>query len=206
MSYKDYIPQIFREKEKWGKLAKIVDIEIEKINETLADVEKALFVDTAEGQDLDRIAKIFNLVRKDGEDDESFRMRIKSYYQSVMKSGTVDDIKEYFTNLFDLTVNVGDEDKAIFNIKFEDSATSEQIKVIRENVGNVRAAGTFYTLELNVYWDDVLQFVESFGVEGIEEQPFVIENVNIVEEFKTFNYGNVFILGYSNLESGDVVY
>jgi len=227
MSYRDYIPRIFRDKEKWSKWIKIVEIEENKLKETLDDVKQALFVDTAKGKDLDRLAKLFNLVRKDGEDDESFRARIKSYFQSVTRSATKTDIENYFYNLFNLNVNVFDRAKAVFGIKFTDAATQEKIRIIYENVDNVRAAGVYYTLELKVFWLDEVDIIENVDVEDVktepyisenvvvddaaqientETEPYAVDNVNVTDSFSTYNYKNSFILGYSKLNSKDVLF
>lgn len=76
-----------------------------KINDDIDKLKKSIFIDTAKGNELDDIARIFLLFRLEGENDVSFRSRIKSFYQVALASGTIDGIKKAISLLLNVSID-----------------------------------------------------------------------------------------------------
>jgi len=78
----------------WNALLKALAAEFDEHQEAIADVRDSKFVDDATGQQLDRLASIFQLERKTGETDDSLRGRIKTALRSQITSATVPEIRD----------------------------------------------------------------------------------------------------------------
>ena len=64
------------------------DYDLERSN-----VELEIYVNTATGDNLDSIGRLFLLPRRTGESDDSYRARIKGYFQGFIGGGTIAAIK-----------------------------------------------------------------------------------------------------------------
>lgn len=109
----------------------------------------SLFIDSAEGVDLERVARLFGLNRLTGESDGAFRGRVKAFYQTVLKSGSRIGLKESISNALGVSTEdiiVIDVDNNIFDLEI--SVDSESDLSIFDNISsiiyNVKGAGTFY--------------------------------------------------------------
>lgn len=63
------------------------------VEKDIIKVRDGVFISTATQSNLDIIAKLFGLRRIQGESDSNFRNRILTYYQSVIKGGSVEGLK-----------------------------------------------------------------------------------------------------------------
>jgi hypothetical protein len=63
------------------------------VSQNTDSLSNAVFIDTAQGQELDDLARMFNLVRKPAESDATFRGRIKSYWTGFTGGGTESSLK-----------------------------------------------------------------------------------------------------------------
>ena len=113
-----------------------------------------VYLNTATGQRLDDIGKIFKLGRKSGESDSAYRIRIKAYFPGFSGGGTVPAIKatvNRMTGLPEANVIVV-EDVLKFNttIVLEEIGQDELKPTITDIIWSVKAAGVypFFTWEL----------------------------------------------------------
>ncbi len=116
-----------------------------KVNETFFQ----LTVNTATGLALDELGRLFKLARKTGESDNSFRQRIRAYYQIFLAGGSNRGIREALALLTDLDVSAititDDATPLIFSI---DIATDNydlilKLEDIYDIVQLAKAAGTY---------------------------------------------------------------
>lgn len=75
--------------------------EMAAFEDALTAVNKAKFVDTAEGQQLDKLASLVQLERRTGESDSTFRLRIKVEFLVQFASGTSPDLLSIISTLLD---------------------------------------------------------------------------------------------------------
>ncbi len=76
------------------KLLKIIDSEFSNIEQAINDIKDAHLVDFATGKSLDYIASLFNVRRKQNENDDHFRARIKLAFSKISNMATINDVKE----------------------------------------------------------------------------------------------------------------
>ncbi len=76
-----------------------------RVEDDIALMQRAIFINTAVGQELDAIGKLYSLVRFDGESDGAYRQRIKSYYQILLSYGTKNGIKK----AIGILLNIGED-------------------------------------------------------------------------------------------------
>jgi len=89
------------EGEVWDALLGAVAAEIAELDQATSDVEAAQFVTTASDGQLDKIAEVFGLERRRGENDDVFRSRIQVALRSSTTSATVEEIREIIISLLD---------------------------------------------------------------------------------------------------------
>jgi hypothetical protein len=90
------LPGFYNARERNSLLYRLINSFAKAISEQqkeLFSVMKAHWVDTAYGGDLDILASLFELTRKMGEDDDDFRLRIKSAILDFRGGGTVEAIR-----------------------------------------------------------------------------------------------------------------
>jgi hypothetical protein len=68
-------------------------IEIQRFSKQMQLLYERLSIDTAQAQYLDDIGKLFKLARDNGESDDSYRARIKAYFQAFSSGGTLEGMK-----------------------------------------------------------------------------------------------------------------
>lgn len=78
----------------WSALIYAVAEEIRELEGVRQDVLAAKFVSTAEGEQLDRLASIFDVERQTGEPNEKYRLRVQTALRSQLSSATVAEIRE----------------------------------------------------------------------------------------------------------------
>jgi len=62
------------------------------VDKDIISMRDNIFVSTATGRDLDIIGNFFGLKRNQGESDSNFRNRILSYFQSLIKGGSIEGL------------------------------------------------------------------------------------------------------------------
>ncbi len=140
----------------------------------ITELKKAIQISTATGEYLDDIGKLFNLVREEGESDDSFRARIKSFWPGFSGSGTYEDLKAIINRIVGLE-NTTIEEIAPLKIllKFTVGEDIDLTPTIKEVIWKAKPAGVYpfflfiadYTDSINVsdnvsilstlhgYWD-----------------------------------------------------
>lgn len=120
MTYEKTIREITREvfgylPTYWGRTGtnnEIVtgySIEINRFTKQMQLLYERLSIETAQAQYLDDIGKLFRLARDNGESDNSYRARIKAYFQAFSSGGTLEGMK----NAILLMTGLDDDDITI---------------------------------------------------------------------------------------------
>jgi len=78
----------------WSALIAAVAKEIAELETARQSVLAAKFVSSAEAEQLDRLASIFELERRTGEPDARFRIRLQTALRAQLSSATVSDLRE----------------------------------------------------------------------------------------------------------------
>ena len=121
-------------------------IELDKVDENSAGLVLAIQVDTATGQDLTDIGKLFRLKRTDGELDEDFRGRILSHWSGISGGGTKDSLKQVVSDAtgLDLTeIGLVEGDRKVFiSVPFDIDDTDGQQAII-DSTEKAKAAGIY---------------------------------------------------------------
>ncbi len=89
----------------WNALLTAIANEFATLDEVRHDIENAKFVDDATGDQLEKLATIFDLERRAGELDSTFRLRIKAALRSQLSSGTVEDVRDAVAILLNTTTS-----------------------------------------------------------------------------------------------------
>jgi hypothetical protein len=63
------------------------------VESDLIELRDSLFIETARGEDLDILGKLFSLNRLSQEKDDNFRNRIKSYFAAIIEGGSANGLK-----------------------------------------------------------------------------------------------------------------
>lgn len=85
----------------WDALLTAIAKEFEELDAVREDILTSKFVDDATGEQLDKLASIFQLERDSSFTTEEFRQRIKVALRSQLASGTIDEIEETIAVLLD---------------------------------------------------------------------------------------------------------
>jgi hypothetical protein len=167
-------------------------IELDSFITQKQKMQIAIFIDTAYGDDLDTLGRLFQLARLSNETDTAFRARIKSFWQTRVGAGTLDAIKTAVASLTttltpdDITI-VETADKPIINVNIPlNSETLTITQQIIDIVNDTKAAGVYVGVSFTL-------------TEGIDEE------INIEDEVSTsvYEYG-IFTAGVSLAGSVDV--
>ncbi|SEH61049.1 hypothetical protein SAMN05192561_11266 [Halopenitus malekzadehii] len=78
----------------WSALIVAVAEEIAELEAARQSVLAAKFVSSAEGEQLDRLASIFELERQTGESNARFRIRLQTALRAQLSSATISDLRE----------------------------------------------------------------------------------------------------------------
>lgn len=69
------------------------------------DGKQSIQLNTATGDDLDAIGKLFKLAREEGESDNVYRAKIKGYWGALTGGGTIDGIKNAISLFVDIDID-----------------------------------------------------------------------------------------------------
>jgi hypothetical protein len=169
------------------KLINSYGIELDTIQIENDNLTEAIQLSTATNSNLEDIAKLFKLLRLDGENDSDLRDRIKAFWQGSIGGGTETSL----INMLKLLLNIPESNITITDI----SANKIKIKVIIEdstsNIAKVtsiilrsKAAGTFIVIEFD--FD-------------------LTENYQIVDSYELLDTSATFIIGESEIESEEIL-
>ncbi|RKS83331.1 hypothetical protein BDK61_2674 [Haloarcula quadrata] len=89
----------------WSALITAFANEYDELEQVFADILAAKFVTSATGEQLDRLATIFDLERRTDEPDSVFRIRAQTALRSQLSSGTIDEIRETIAVLLDAEID-----------------------------------------------------------------------------------------------------
>ena len=82
------------EEQTWSALLTALANEFDDHEQTLDDVFAEKFIDSATGEQLNKIASLFEMERRGSETVAAFRARVKTGLRAQLTSATVDEIKE----------------------------------------------------------------------------------------------------------------
>ena len=157
-----------------------------------------VFVNTATGERLDDLGRIYKLSRKPGETDDQFRARIIAYWPGFSGGGTIDAIKTTVAKITGIpatsVVIVEDIPPALtFNaeISLLTPADLTLVETIRDVVWDIKAAGIypFFTWVLTgTLTDDFLEISDSVSISIVIPPTgyFVIE-VSLLDDADTIS-------------------
>lgn len=142
----------------WDRLLNTIGEEFEDIHAARDDAMMSAYVDTATGEQLDKIGTFVFLPRRHDETDDHYRGRLKVQLRTLIGGGTIADIKETSAILLDThssevdIIEDFDNEPARFDINFSDRYLSESTVEVSDFVSfldEIRAAGVriFGTLE-----------------------------------------------------------
>lgn len=130
--------------------------------EQLPKLKDAIFITTAEGEELDDIGKLFNLTR-DGQNDEDFRNEILNFWSSINEVVTKPNIKRALSTLLDIEesdISLQEKETLIvlLDIYLSLSDLSKtNVKNISKLVNNIKGAGIKFFINLEAQNIDYLE-------------------------------------------------
>jgi len=135
------------------KFVSSFEVEFTTLDVNLTGFKNSWQVNNATGDELEKIAEKYDLVRNQYDTDDSFRAKIKSYLATLSGKGSTNDIKSiisFFTGLETSDITIVDIRTMVINIDIAITATTDIIILaeIVNIVPNIKAAGV-YVLEIN---------------------------------------------------------
>ncbi len=124
-----------------------------ELDTNLTNFKQGWQINYAIGNDLDKIAQKYNLVRNQYDTDDSFRAKIKSYLPVFSGSGSKEDIKailSFLTSLEEDDITFTDIREMVFSIIISIDASTDPtiLNEIVDIVPDIKAAGT-YVLDIS---------------------------------------------------------
>lgn len=134
----DRLPGFYRARERTSFIYRFVEAFAEFLNERQKDLSKiqiSRFLEKAVGQDLDLLASLTGIKRKVGEQDDVFRLRIKSTLASLKRDSTVDAIKTQLAIFLgaDSTDEIALEENPRAELKYERAILSGEAWLMTSN-------------------------------------------------------------------------
>lgn len=132
------------------QFSKAIGLTFDNLTSNITELKQSIQIDTAEGQNLDDIASLFNIERLN-RTDMQLRNLIQGYWQSRLGGGTKQSIISIVSSVFDI-----DESNItlteLSELKFKLTITINTVQDldlifenIFDNVNPVKAAGTMLT-------------------------------------------------------------
>ena len=160
--------------------------EIDVVWDTMDYIQKTSWIDTSTGNDLDRVAAIFDLLREAGETDPVFRARIKATIPTFTGGGTKSAIQDVIYGYTGVRPTIVDGIyPAEFYVTLPDTdIAGVDIEDMLAQIDVAKAAGVVYTFDVAVPASDEVDVVD-LGVEiesnkSILESPLIVEDTSIV--------------------------
>lgn len=142
--------------EVWSALLTAISSEFNAHEDNVDDILDAKFVETASGEQLFKIASLFDMQQRDAETDNDFRLRVQTGLRSQLTSATVPEVREMVQVLFNIT---SDDFELVERAGIDvDANASFQIRLLADTVGelNVRPSNL----------NPLLNTVSAAGVNG----------------------------------------
>jgi len=122
--------------------------ELKTANIKIDSMKSAVFIDTAAGEQLNDLGKLFKLGRDSGETDEQYRARIKGYWPGFSGAGTADSLKRTLNAILNIpTENITITDINFVKFLIQAAMTSEQYETLKETIESlvwkIKAAGVY---------------------------------------------------------------
>lgn len=161
--------------------------ELEQVN-----LHTELYVNTATGQRLDDLGRLFKLARNPGELDDSYRSRIKSYWPGFSGGGTIPAIKSTInriTGVPEANVTVTDIEFMKFNVDtlLDSIEATMLVDTIREVVWDIKAAGTYPFFTWTLGGDLTSDFItvgDTVDIQYITTSPWFIWEASDIDGIK----------------------
>lgn len=141
----------------WDRLLNTIAEEFEEWHDVRDDVMMAQYVDSAVGQQLDKIGSFVQLPRRHEESDDHYRGRLKVQLRTLISGGTIPDVKETAAVLLqthseniEITENF-DNEAARFDISINENLLEDSEVDVSDFVSfldEIRAAGVRIVGEL----------------------------------------------------------
>jgi len=189
------------EGEVWQALLTAFANEYEEFEQTLTEVQKQKFVETATGEPLNKIADLFGLNRRQDETVDAFRVRVKAALRSQITTATVEEVRDIVALLLATDVeNVNVEEpfdraqaQILLDVRNElstvDITSSQFIDVVDAAVAAGVGVGILLTEEL----EDTLTLDDVAAVQTdvvASELPIVNETTHTRIEESTQSFWN----------------
>ena len=126
-----------------------ISTESDDIDVNIVGLETSIQLNTATGSYLDDIGLIFKLYRNDGESDDSFRSRIKAFFQANLGGGCEPNMVTALAGslgLLETQVDVITDEANVFTIEITIDVTFDLslLNNVSEIVERSKAAGMYY--------------------------------------------------------------
>jgi hypothetical protein len=125
--------------------------EFTAIENDITDINNAIFIDTAQGDELDTLGAFFQMVRETGETDVSYRSRIKKARDKANVCGVRKLIEVYLQDLLGPYATVTEDvtNPLVLTVKIP-LGSIYPLSAIQELVDNIKMAGVkvFYTTDV----------------------------------------------------------
>ena len=140
------IPEYLRDGTNINIFVDAINREIELLEVAALDVKSKIQIETATGDYLNDIGKLFGLSRQANETDDLFRSRISSHLNSLNSSGAASDIELALSSglgipIDDVAVTDGTLLKMVITIQVDDDSILEIFNNVCNIVTSSKAAG-----------------------------------------------------------------
>ncbi len=102
-------------KEKNNNIEKLLSMsadELDEIESVTEDLDTETNIDSATGENLRRISRLFDLYKESGESDDKFRSRIISVGSTTMSNGTSEEVRQALSRILGTDRNLIDMNEA----------------------------------------------------------------------------------------------
>lgn len=122
--------------------------QISEITSNFDGLSNEISINTTSGNFLDEFGKLFKLARTVGESDESYRLRIKSYFQAFSGGGSSEGMKNaisLITGYPTSSITVTDIAPLIFSVDISIGVETDifTLGIFQPIIEQVKAAGTY---------------------------------------------------------------
>lgn len=98
-------PRHYRDGKNVNLLVDCMNIPFQRFDVQKQNLKNSINIYTAQGSDIDVFGQLFKITRVPGEDDESLRTRILSFWGIYTRSGTKEDLKIILSTILNLNIN-----------------------------------------------------------------------------------------------------
>jgi len=150
------------------------------VENNVDNLKNEIQIDTASGEELDDIAKLYSLARDEGESDDLFRSRIKNYVDIKNIDGVRKYLKNYLINLTgETSIEVNEfptNPMKLYITGFLPLDWSQDR--LRTIVEEIKVAGTKIFYSFNIVVNEEVSFTDTYEIQN-PDNLFVIEESEI---------------------------